>query len=708
MMKAKLYLFFTLVWSIPASAQILGGEINYRCLGQNKYEAFVDLVASCSTTISMPTIYIKTDTTTFQADSVSIFGQYVEYNISENCVGSDTCNPYKSIKHRYRGIFDLSNYSGCTFRIYIEEPTTNIASTYTNRNSFCVYTEFNTCADSCGESPELKNYGPTTYAYNQDLWTSHGMNESYFPNDSFVYSLTPALESLSQPISYSGNFSSLRPLTFFGFPNQNLQWPAGIFFDKNNGTLGFRPTSQNQIATVAVQISIFREINSVKTLIGIKQIEKHYQFITSPTNKVPEISPPYSIQACVGVKSCLKVTVFDDDAGDTLKVTFSGNLSPNMEIVTKDTSKAYPEFEICFTPDTSQVRLVPYVVTAIVQDNACPLRGQRVRTYSFFAREPLYANPIIDLDSCGKLTFVLPSPNNVHWASSSVQVKDSITGTVRSLTFPADSAYLEAGTHYFQMNLRNSYGCQLNEDDTLRIQGPVYPKHKFPSQLFQGCIDDRIQFGQMNPETDVDYLWNDGLTNPSRHMTLGPDTTVLLLNSSRSYCVLNDTFRFMSDSIPNPGFTAGWQDSITLRGAINFPLSQVNYLWTIKDSLTFFGPTFSVANLPYGNIKVSVKATHGYCQTGLTLFVSQPWPNALKDKVSPKIYPNPFSRSIFIDGKEIQEVKLFNALGQEIAVRLNGEAGLTQVSSIAELPTGVYWLMIKTEAGYFVERVVKE
>lgn len=707
-MKAKLYLLFALFWSIPASAQILGGEINYRCLGQNKYEAFVDLVASCSTTISIPTIYIKTDTTTFQADRVVFVGQFVEYNMSDNCPGSDTCNPYKSIKHRYRGTFDLNNYSGCIFRIYIEEPTSNIASTYSNRNSFCVYTEFNICLDSCGESPQLKSYGPTTYAHNQDLWTSHGLNESNFPDDSFAYIFTAALENLSQSVSYSGNYSSIRPFIFFGYPNQNLSWPAGITFDKTNGTLAFRPTSINQIATVAVQISIYREINGVKTLIGTKQIEKHYQFIASPTNKVPKIRTPYSIQACVGVKTCLKVDAYDDNAGDTLKITFAGTLSPGMEIVAKDTNKAYPEYEICFTPDSSQVRSIPYLVTAIVQDNACPLRGQSIRSYSFFARAPVSANPITEIDTCGKLTFTLPSPNNVMWANSLVELKDSSTTAITPLNFPEDSVFLVEGTYYYQLKLRNAAGCQWNDHDTIRIQGPVYPARSIPSRLFRGCVDDRIQFGQMNPEFGVAYVWSDASIDPIRNMTLGPDTTTLVLSSSRAHCVLNDSFHFIADSIPSPAFTANWQDSITLSGAINFPMVQASYLWTIKDSLTFNGPTFSINNLRYDTVKVHVLATNGYCQSKDSLLVYPPLPNSLRAMASPKIYPNPFSHSIFIDGKEIQGVRMFNALGQEIEVRLEQGSGKTEVIPQNELPSGVYWLRVETEKGYYLEKVVKE
>lgn len=708
MMKAKLYLLFTFLWSIPASAQILGGEINYRCLGQNKYEAFVDLVASCSTTINTPTLYVQTPSTTFQADSVTLFGQFIEYNLTENCPGSDTCNPYKTIKYRYRGVFDLSSHSGCGFKLYIEEPTTNIATTYANRTSFCVYTELNRCADTCRQSPQLKTYGPTIYAYNQDLVASFSMDEGIQAGDSLVYTLTPALVSLSQPVTYSSNATSVRPLMFFGFPNHNLQWPAGFRLSPTDGTLLFRPTIKNQIGTVAVQITIYKEINGVQTVVTRKQIEKHFQILSSQLNQIPQILPPYSKQACVGVRTCMKIDTDDDDSTDILTVQFDGLLSSGMDIVVLDTSSPHPSYEICFTPDSSQISNIPYKFMAIAKDNACPMRGQSIRSFSFFVREPVKANPITQIDSCGKLTFQLPSPNNVQWASSSVQVKDSSTNTTTPFSFPTDSAYLETGTHHFQIKLRNSAGCVWDAYDTFRVQGPVYPNRISNSLLFHGCIDDSIQFGQMNPEVDVDYLWNDGNTDPSRYMTLGPDTTILFLKSSRSFCALNDTFRFKSDSLPNPSFSAGWQDSITFKGAINFPLSQVTYLWILNGSLYQSGPSISITGLPYDTVKLHVIATSSTCQSQDSSFVSPPLPNSLADITHPKLYPNPFSHSIFIDGKEIESVRMFNALGQEIAVRLEQGSGKTELKPLVDLPAGVYWLYLETEAGYYLEKVVKE
>ena len=708
MMKAKLYLLFTFVWSTSASAQILGGEINYRCLGQNKYEAFVDLVASCSTTINTPTLYIKTPTTTFQADSVTLFGQFIEYNLTENCPGSDTCNPYKTIKHRYRGVFDLSSHSGCGFKLYIEEPTTNIATTYGNRTSFCVFTELNRCADTCRQSPQLKYYGPTIYAFNQDLIANLNMDEGILQGDSLVYTLTPALQSLTQSVSYSGSFSPMNPMTYLGFPNYNLQWPAGFRLSATDGTLLFRPTNMNQIGTVAIQVTVYKEINGVQTAVTRKQIEKHIHIQTSQANEIPQILPPYSRQVCAGVRTCIKIQTEDDDSTDTVSVQFDGLLSSGMDIVVLDTSGPHPSYEICFTPDSSQISNIPYKFLAIAKDNACPIRGQSIRSFSFFARAPVSANPITQLDSCGKLTFQLPSPNNVIWANSSVQITDSSTNTATTLSFPVDSAYLETGTHHFQIKLRNSAGCVWDAYDTFRVQGPVYPNRISSSLVFHGCIADSIQFGQMNPEPDVDYLWNDGITDPSRYMTLGPDTTILFLNSRRSFCALNDTFRFKSDSIPNPTFSAGWQDSITFKGAINFPLSQVIYLWILNDSLYLTGPSFSITGLPYDTVKVHVIATSSTCQSQDSSLVSPPLPSSLADITHPKLYPNPFSHSIFIDGKEIHGVRMYNALGQEIAVQLEQGSGKTEIIPLADLPGGVYWLRVEMEGGYYLEKVVKD
>lgn len=709
-MLKKTYLFLSLFFSLQASAQIIGAEIDYACSGNGRYEVFVYLNRYCGDSAVQPQIHCLAGSDSLLADSVMLLAISEPGTANLTGLPQDSCMIDTGIRRMkrycYRGVFDLDTFSACQTIFFIREPTTNFATTLNNRIWFYLSTQVNRCLAPCDASPISQNVAPLHFAQNQDLFINQAVYNPLFPQDSFHYSYDTAYENRNVPAVYIGSYYGRNWIGYWGFPNWSLTMPTGLHIDGVSGNIFFRPTQKNQKASMVVRVETYRKINGMMTPVGQKYIENGLTILSSPGNLVPKLNPPYASQACIGTKTCFTLQSDDDDVNDTTQIIIHHNPLLNLEI-TDMTSTRLAKYKVCWTPDSADVRSVPYSFTAEVVDNAAPLIGRSLRGYSFFVREPVIANPVTHLDTCGKLTFTLPYPNNV-WANSSVQIKDNNTNTVTPLSFPADSVNLEVGSHYFQINLRTSYNCKLDIFDTFQVMGPIYPKRITQSRLFQGCIDDRIQFGQMNPEPDVEYLWNDGNADPFRHMTLGPDTTILFLNSSRSFCALNDTFRFVSDSIPNPGFTANWQDSITFQGGINFPLSQATYLWILNDSLYLSGPSFSITGIPFDTVQVHIIATNGHCQSRDSLIVRPPLPNSLADKTHPKLYPNPFSHSIFIDGKEIQGVRMFNALGQEIEVRLDYRYGKTEVIPVAALPTGVYWLRIETEAGYYLEKMIKD
>ena len=58
------------------------------------------------------------------------------------------------------------------------------------------------------------------------------------------------------------------------------------------------------------------------------------------------------------------------------------------------------------------------------------------------------------------------------------------------------------------------------------------------------------------------------------------------------------------------------------------------------------------------------------------------------------IWPNPASKTVYIDGVEVDEVQVYNALGQVVKT-MRG----TNEISVAELPQGVYLLRIADAEG---------
>ncbi|MBL7813359.1 MAG: T9SS type A sorting domain-containing protein [Saprospiraceae bacterium] len=71
------------------------------------------------------------------------------------------------------------------------------------------------------------------------------------------------------------------------------------------------------------------------------------------------------------------------------------------------------------------------------------------------------------------------------------------------------------------------------------------------------------------------------------------------------------------------------------------------------------------------------------------------------------VYPNPAGNELFYDFndlKSVQSIELYDATGKlmQETTNINGKL------SIAQLPSGLYWFLLKTETGNIYERVVKQ
>ncbi len=87
------------------------------------------------------------------------------------------------------------------------------------------------------------------------------------------------------------------------------------------------------------------------------------------------------------------------------------------------------------------------------------------------------------------------------------------------------------------------------------------------------------------------------------------------------------------------------------------------------------------------------------------LGITQP----VSDKIS--VFPNPFSRSLFISMQNIPEpesVSIYNAFGSlvESYTEINLQSGSIEIGK--NLPPGMYWLSLKSEAGYSTLRIIKD
>ncbi|MHB1277127.1 MAG: hypothetical protein ACYC1Q_01875, partial [Bacteroidia bacterium] len=253
MKKVLLFLFLALGFLLPEKAEashMMGSDIVYRCVGNGKYEVTVRVYRDCNGIPISPSDVVarcSSSTVTVSTGNQTKIGYRDITGIDANCPVQSRCAgssfQYGVEEHVWKMTIDLSGSSCCEWTLEWQQSARNNAITtgQANQNFFTTAT-LNKCVTPCNSSPDFTNPPIAIICYNQDFVFNNGALDTVDSGDSLSYELVNGLQGLNSSVTYSGNFSPVRPMTFFGFPNQNLQWPAGFHLDPLTGDLMFRPT----------------------------------------------------------------------------------------------------------------------------------------------------------------------------------------------------------------------------------------------------------------------------------------------------------------------------------------------------------------------------------------------------------------------------------------------------------------------------------
>ena len=189
------------------------------------------------------------------------------------------------------------------------------------------------------------------------------------------------------------------------------------------------------------------------------------------------------------------------------------------------------------------------------------------------------------------------------------------------------------------------------------------------------------------------------------------DSTVNLQNM-----YLSDNFsnllkwQIPDTSISANGYLIIWADNDVLQTGLhtNFKLSSsgeelalINSNGTIADSVSFpvqyTDTTYGRYPNGTGNFQYLYPT---FNTTNATLSVQE---NQLNNQF--KIFPNPTTGLLNIEGKNIQEISIFNAMGKIITVKQVNQPVST--INITELPAGIYFIRIVTKTDSGITKIVK-
>lgn len=399
--KAKSFLFFSIclvffgIFSFqPLKAgHVAGSEIEYVQLDTGIYQVRITVIRDCNGIGFHPDSFLVKATgvqliyyfdTSNRVSVKDITGIPPHCPVQSRCSGASF--QYGIEEHVYLDTIDLRTYSQCEWEIYWGQCCRNsiISIGPSGQNSFNT-AMLNKCV--MNSSPQINTTPRVLVFYNHDTRISFRASNLHEKEDSFSYHLVPALYDSAQAVTYSGNFSPTRPMTFFGFPNQNLALPAGFHLNPVTGLLSFRPTQVNQAGVVVVEVREWRKINGIDSLIGKIRRDIMMIVINYPNNTVPTIdSIRTEYDICIKDTFCFNIFTRDEDSGDSTYIYYDGDIL-DAQFTTSNGLEQYAIGTFCWAPIRAEISSKPYMFTVNVWDDFCPLAGQTEMTFSIYVRD---------------------------------------------------------------------------------------------------------------------------------------------------------------------------------------------------------------------------------------------------------------------------------------------------------------------------------
>ncbi|MDX5321511.1 MAG: hypothetical protein LPK48_10700, partial [Bacteroidota bacterium] len=316
----------------------------------------------------------------------------------------------------------------------------------------------------------------------QDFVFNNGALDS-LDGDSISFELAPAMRGKNQQATYFGNFNYTRPLTFLGFPNTNTGLPGGFHLDPLSGDLAFRPTQANQIAVIVIKVIEWRKVGGATVKVGETRRDMQFIIVSCANNNLPEIDPPYTVQACAGQKICVDIVTDDANQNDTVRISWNRGIK-GATFTHNNGSVKHAQGEVCWTPTDNDVSNIPYTFTVTAKDNACPITGQTVRSFSIFVRETPKATISTKVLECGRVALhYTPDKTSPGFISNWIIRDDKQVAYYSSpVNQEYDTAFLPPGKYTATLFFRTGTPCFNLESDSFEVE--EFVKLNVPSDTF--------------------------------------------------------------------------------------------------------------------------------------------------------------------------------------------------------------------------------
>ena len=562
-----LFSLSALLLSLNTSATgIVGSHVGYKAIDSVTYEVILTLYKECGTHPDTARIEIRGKSSgvfTSLAHKVSvtdITGAYLGCNVKGKCNGG-TGN-YGFDKVIYIDTIDISGGGTCEFVFGYSECCRSASIT------------------SGGASSTHYNFAVVNRCYGANTSVQADLDPSFVIGKggdaifaTFLGDSTDTKDSLAYKRGYLHTAYSTKigglfppPLSFIGFPNPGLSYPAGFHFDGVTGEYGFRATVQNQVGVFCTEAKEYRRVGGVLREVGLTRLE-HIVIVDSIINKIPIIKGRSTV-ACTNQEICIELETEDGDKTDSTFLTFIG--APKNAIITYGVDKRLATAKLCWTPTEDDISNIPKQFAVVVGDNSCVVPARTSRNFSITTRP-----------SPDSSTFEIAS-KTPQCSSAEIKLNVKNTNSLHGLNFYYASENNFSGAHggdsarlYFKGNgwkkfhisLSTSTPCTYIHTDSVFIT-PQYSLQFNTKKDTAVCIGDSVELFTYPINGNAPYKYSWTRDNPYIPVDSNVFKTIVdrkknfrAFVSDSNYCYgFTDTV-FLTPN-PIPVINAGLNDSV--------------------------------------------------------------------------------------------------------------------------------------------------
>lgn len=462
------------IWSfslLAQSAQIAGGDLEYTCSGQGKYDITLHVVKQCNSIGTFNTTVVATPACTglnaikqklIIADS-SIVPLYCG-STCDPCTDSTCQQPFGFITYTLKGTIDLGN-SGCDNWVFSWTGCCrdSIITNGTAGNPVYLYAKVFHKTTACSNSPHASGPGVILTTVNQCTQADAGFLNPW-SSDSIYCSLAPPQTSDTGTFQYSGTYTYEKPLYFNGFPQTGLPFNPpqcrGFHLDSVTGSLQYKPLKK-EVTPIAVKAILYKK--------GVKISESNRELLlinmAGTPNNPPSISGingtgDYTASTCPKEILCFTMRSDDLDQSDSVKLNWNGGI-PGATFTF--TWGQHPSAKFCWTPQVSDVRAMPYNFTLSAKDDHCPIPATVFKNFQIMVHPVPSATYRIINHGGGSYTFIAENIKPIHSQLKWQLGQDTTILNEDTINYTFKTAKKEPVT------LTIRYDCQIQYTDTLNV-----------------------------------------------------------------------------------------------------------------------------------------------------------------------------------------------------------------------------------------------